>query len=65
MNSLDFDASLLEVRKATLEDYEAVMNIPENHYDGYDYLPYYFKELMEEPDRNAVVCLYKGKVVRT
>ena len=65
MNSLDFDASLLKVRNATLEDYEAVMNIPENHFDGYDFLPYYFKELMEDPDRKAVVCLYKGKVVRT
>ena len=65
MNSSDFDASQITVRRAILEDYDAIMNIPEDHFGGYDYLPYYFKKLMKEPDRNAVVALYKGKVVRT
>ena len=64
MNLSDLDASQILVRKATIEDYEAVMNIPEDHFDGYDYLPYYFKKLTEEPERSGVVVLYKGKVVR-
>ncbi|CAC5421857.1 SNX16 [Mytilus coruscus] len=51
------------IRRATIEDYDAVISIlPGKDYDG-DYLPDYFHMLMNNPCIKAYVYILDGKIV--
>ena len=50
-------------RRATLNDYEAVMDINRNVYSGFDYLPYEYKQFTKSPNRIGFVGELDGKVV--
>ena len=51
------------IREATPGDYEAVMAIDKNIYDGYDYLPKLYHSYMRDPRRISFVLEMDGKVV--
>ena len=51
------------VRLATFADYEAVLDINRNVYDGFDYLPVMYHEILHNPHNVAMVAEMKGKVV--
>ena len=53
----------IEVREATPGDYEGVMAISDNIYDGLDYLPDVYHSLMESPGANYYVLLKNDKIV--
>ncbi len=56
--------SVIVHRKAEQKDYEAVLNIDRNIYNGDDYLPHlYFDYLRDENKWNTIVEV-DGKVVR-
>ena len=50
-------------RRATLDDYEAVVDIDKTIYGGYDYLPALYKQYMEDNTKLCYVGLHKNKVV--
>ena len=52
------------VRKARPEDYEAVMDIDRNMYNGTDYLPSKYHQYLKDPNRHAYVCESDGNVVK-
>ena len=53
----------LEYRRATLEDYEGVMDINRNVYNGLDYLPDLYDRYISDPFRLAYVAVIDGKIV--
>ena len=50
-------------RRATLADYDDVMNINENVYEGADYLPARYYSFCQDPQRHMFVAEDDGKVV--
>ena len=53
----------IEVREATPSDYEGVMAISNNIYDGVDYLPDIYQSFMKNPGANYYVLLKNDKIV--
>ena len=51
------------VRPATFADYEAVLDINWNVFDGFDYLSSMYFEFLHNPHNVAVVAEVRGKVV--
>ena len=51
------------VRKATLDDYDAVVAIDTNIWDGFDQLPRIYKTFMEDPLRIGFVLEKDGIIV--
>ncbi|KAJ8254829.1 hypothetical protein GJAV_G00197800 [Gymnothorax javanicus] len=45
------------------EDYDDVMGISGNIYDGYDYLPHRYHSWMTEPDRVVILAKKEGKLM--
>ena len=62
MDKIDLLKSI-KVRKATFQDYEAILDINRNVFQGFDYLPSWFYEMMHNPCSIAWVQEIKGKVV--
>ncbi|KAJ8254830.1 hypothetical protein GJAV_G00197810 [Gymnothorax javanicus] len=48
---------------ARSEDYDDVIGISENIYDGYDYLPHRYHSWMTEPDRVVILAKKEGKLM--
>ena len=53
----------LEIRRATEEDKEAVLNIHDHVYDGHDYLPAYYDHFLSSKDFTPFVMIFDGKIV--
>ena len=53
----------IHIRPATCGDYEAVVNILPDAFDGFDYLPTVYFEYLHNPKNVAVVAEVRGKVV--
>ena len=51
------------VRRATPDDYDAIIRISEGIYDGYDYVPDIYFKCLEDPNRCMQVAEWNGKVV--
>ena len=60
---MDKKANDIKVREATPDDYEAVMAIDTNIYDGYDYLPKMYHTYMKDPRRTGYVLEVNGRIV--
>ena len=52
------------IRRATLDDKQAVLAINENVAAGRDYLPAFYDRYITSPNSQWSVLLYKGKIVR-
>lgn len=52
-------------RLATLEDYNDIMDINRNIYDGMDHLPHKYSQYIRDPNRICSLLLKAGKVVRS
>ena len=52
-----------EYRRATLKDYEGVMDINRNVYNGLDYLPDKYERYISDPYRLAYVAVINEKIV--
>ena len=50
-------------REATAADYDDVMKISDNIYEGLDYLPARYHEFCEDPERHMFVAEDEGRVV--
>ena len=50
-------------RQATSDDYENVMNISDNIYEGMDHLPVRYHDYCKDPQRHMFVAEADGKVV--
>ena len=53
----------VEISLASHKDYEGVMDIDRNMYDGVDYLPWKYMEYLKDPRRMCVVSRIGGKIV--
>ena len=53
----------LRMRRATLTDYDDVMQIDEDIYGGTDYLPSTYHEMVDEPTAHCFIAELDGKVV--
>ena len=53
----------VQVREATPEDKEPVLNIRDDVYGGRDYLPAFYDNFMTSGFTTSFVVLYKGKIV--
>lgn len=53
----------LEVRLAREEDYDGVVAINDNIYDGMDYLPGLYRSYLRNPLRILIVGVLKGQIV--
>ena len=51
------------VRRATADDYEAIVRISKDIYDGLDYLPRIYFRLLEHPNRCVHVAEWDGEIV--
>ena len=51
------------VRLATVDDYERVLDIDRNLYDGEDYLPYKYHKFLRDPNRSVFIGEIDGKAV--
>ncbi|XP_046574644.1 histidine N-acetyltransferase-like [Haliotis rubra] len=51
------------VRRASLEDYNAVLDINRHVYFGLDYLPSQYADMAQDPDFTLYVCEYEGRVI--
>ena len=51
------------VRRARLDDYEAVLDIDRNVYDDLDYLPTMYHTLVQDPNVDPFLIEIDGKVV--
>lgn len=56
-------SSGIVVRKATEEDYQAVLDITSEFNNGADYLNVQYSELINDPDSSYYVCEVDGEVV--
>ena len=55
----------LVCRLATREDYEGVLAINKNVYEGMDYLPGLYHQYIQNPLRVMAVAELNGQIVRT
>ena len=53
------------VRAAGPSDYDAVMAVSDNIYDGMDYLPVLYHTFIHDPNSHMFVAEVNGKVVST
>ena len=53
----------LVVRSAASDDYDAIVRISKDIYEGYDYLPDIYVACIEDPNRCAQVAEWGGEVV--
>ena len=53
----------VHVRPATAKDYEDVMNIDRDVYEGFDYLPTLYYPFLHHPDFQLYVVEVGGKIV--
>ena len=53
----------VELSLAKHEDYEGVMDINRNVYDGVDYLPTKYNEFLNDPNRICIVAKKEGRIV--
>ena len=53
----------LVVRSATSDDYDCIVRISKDIYEGYDYLPDIYVACIEDPNRCAQVAVWGGEVV--
>ena len=53
----------LVVRPATSDDYDAIVRISKDIYEGYDYLPDIYFACIEDPNRCAQVAEWRGEIV--
>ena len=60
MNPLNHD---ITCRRAAIKDYDGIMAIDTNVYDGLDYLPILFNKYMESKRRILVVAEKSGTIV--
>ena len=51
------------MRRATADDYEAIVRISKDIYDGLDYLPSIYFRLLEHPNRCVQVAEWDGEIV--
>ena len=56
-------SSTIQFRDATPADYDDVMNINDNIYNGQDYLPSYYHDFCKDPQCHMFVTGDEGKVV--
>ena len=56
-------SSSIQFRDATPADYDDVMNINDNIYEGHDYLPSYYHDFCKDPQCHMFVAEDEGKVV--
>ncbi|VDI07377.1 negative elongation factor C/D, partial [Mytilus galloprovincialis] len=57
------DSEQREVRRVNDADYDDVVSIRSSVYDGYDYLPFQFKSLINHPDNEGYATIVNGKFV--
>jgi len=55
--------SAIIVRRATPSDYQAIMNIDHNLYDGHDYMPLMFHQFLQSRHHLVLVIEYEGEIV--
>ena len=55
----------VEVREARFEDYQAVMDISLDIYNGRDYLPKMYRVFLHDKNSNCFVILLNGRIVST
>ena len=55
----------VEVREARFEDYQAVMDISLDIYNGRDYLPKMFHVFLHDKNSNCFVIILNGRIVST
>ena len=55
----------VEVRGAQFEDYQAVMDISQDIYNGRDYLPKMYYVFLQDKNSNCFVILLNGRIVST
>ncbi len=53
----------LVCRLATVEDYQGVVDIDHNIYDGADYIPYRYHQYIKDPNRLCFVATKDKEVV--
>ena len=53
----------VEVREARFEDYQAVMDISHDIYNGRDYLPKMYHVFLHDKNSNCFVILLNGRIV--
>ena len=53
----------LSFRRARHDDYDAVVELDPDLYDGYDYMPYWYHTYLQHPYRYLYVALKGQKVV--
>ena len=51
------------VRRATPDDYDAIVHLSEGLYDGFAYVPDIYFKCLEDPNRCMQVAEWNGKVV--
>ncbi|CAG2213434.1 unnamed protein product [Mytilus edulis] len=57
------DSEQREVRRVNDADYDDVVSIRSSVYDGYDYLPFQFKSLINHPDNEGYATIVNGQFV--
>ena len=55
----------LVCRLATIEDYQSVVDIDNNVYEGADYVPYMYHQYVNDPNRLCFVAIKDKEVVST
>ena len=55
----------VEVRDARFEDYQSVMDISQDIYNGRDYLPKMYHVFLQDKNSNCFVILLNGRIVST
>ena len=53
----------LTIRRATIDDRDAVLKINDNVYGGLDGLPYFYEKYFSSSDIMPAVMLYNNKIV--
>ena len=63
--NLEMNVDMIEIRDATAKDYEAVLGLDREHkiYGGNDYLPTYYHQFLQDPDKELRLVIRNGKVV--
>ncbi len=62
-NIMSHSEGTVLIRKATHEDYEAVMDINRDIYYGADYLGVWYHQILQEPSKVVYLMELDGKVV--
>ena len=58
------DKEVVKIRCATAEDYDGVMAIDDNVYEGTDYLPARYFTYLDTINRVLAVAIVNGEIVR-